>query len=558
MSQNDVDTLRASSELLVNPSDNGADSQSHHAPTDEGISSRQALKDDREIEAALGAGRRRRRWPWLIVGAAVGVGGTVAASEFLTTEDGSGAASPTETVELATAAVITQDLIDSVEYEADLGRGAAQPLLAGVDGTVTSIAAVGDQLDRGSVIATVDAQPVVAMYGTQPFWRDLQSGDEGFDVLQLETNLAALGFSSDGEMTVDGDFTYATVLAVQAWEESLGLEATGDVSLGRAVVIDGPSVVSEASALGSGARAGEPLVVVEPVSTAFDLTIDGTSLDDGVVMTAPVQAGTPIEQGTTLALLDGVAVQSITESSDVTHAILEAMDNEDTERLENLLVFFGFDPSGAIIVDDEADLATGAAIVAWQEATGLQTTGAGAAAYYVEAPAGLTVSTTHAAADTEVDSGALLATATAPTLIVTLDVVVDEIDTFTIGQPVEVEFADGSVLTGSVALIADVATPAATVDDIPTVAVDIALDEVPNDVVLGPVTLRVETGRISDAVLVPTRALVSLQEGGFAVSVRRADGTDELVGIELGAIDDGLAEVLSGNVSPGDDVVVPS
>lgn len=557
MNQNDVDTLTASSELLVNTSENGADAQSHNAPIDEGISS-QALKDDREIKAALGAGRSRRRWPWLIVGAAVGVGGTVAASEVLTTEDGSGAASPTETVELATAEVITQDLIDSVEYEADLGRGTVQTLLAGAEGTITSMAEVGDQLDRGSVIATVNAQPVVAMYGTQPFWRDLESGDEGVDVLQLEVNLAALGFTSDGEMKVDGDFTYATVLAVQTWEESLGLVATGDVPFGRAVVIDGPSVVSEASALGSGARVGEQLVVVEPVSAAFDLTIDGTELDDDVILTTPVQAGTPIEQGTTLAMLDGVAVQSITESSDVSQSILSAMENEDIERLENLLVFFGFDPDGAIVVDEEADLATVAAVVAWQEATGLQPTGAGAAAYYVEAPAGLTVSTTHAVDNTELDGRALLATATAPTLVVSLDVVVDEIDTFAIGQAVEVEVADGSVLTGSVAVIADVATSAATVDDVPTVAVDIVLDEVPDDVVLGPVTVRLETGRISDAVLVPTRALVSLQEGGFAVSLRRSDGTDELVGIELGVIDGGMAEVLSGDVSPGDDVVVPS
>lgn len=553
-----VDTLAASNDFRLERAEHGAPPEHDHASTDGETLTGRSVGSDDDIRATLGAGRKRRRWPWLIVGVAVGVGGTIAASEFLTTDDGTSEASSTTTVALSTATVISQDLVDSVEYEADLGRGTAQALLAGADGTVTSIVAVGDQLDRGTVIATVDAQPVVAMYGTQPFWRDLESGDDGVDVAQLEANLAALGFDADGDMTVDRNYTAATSEAVEAWEESLGLEASGDVPLGRAVVIGGPSVVSEASTVGSDARAGQQLVLVEPEATAIDLRIDGAALDDDVVLTSPAPVGTPIEQGTTLALLDGNVVQAVTELSTVSQPILEAIAAEDTERLENLLVFFGFDPTAAIVVDDEADLATVAALVAWQESIGLQPTGQGAAAYYVEAPAGLTVSAVHATDDAELAGGALVATATAPTLVVTLEVVVDEIDDFTLGQTVDVELADESVLTGHVAVIADVATEAATVDAIPTVAVAITLDDVLADVVLGPVTVRIETGRVSDAVLVPTRALVSLQEGGFAVSVRRADGTDQLVGIELGAFDDGLAEVLSGDVSPGDDVVVPS
>ncbi len=553
-----VGTLAASSEFLLETGEHEALTEHDHAPINGDTPTGRALGNDQEIRAALGAGRKRRRWPWLIVGVAVGVGGTIAASEFLTADHGTDEASSTQTVALTTATVITQDLVDSVEYEADLGRGTAQTLLAGADGTVTSIVAVGDQLDRGTVIATVDAQPVAAMYGTQPFWRDLESGDDGTDVVQLEANLAALGFDADGDMTVDRDYTSATVEAVEAWEESLGLEATGDVPLGRAVMIGGPSVVSEASTVGSDARIGQQLVLIEPEATAVDLTIDGAALDDDVVLTSPAPVGTPIEQGTTLALLDGIAVQAVTESSTVSQPILEAIAGEDIERLENLLVFFGFDPTTAIVVDDEADLTTVAAIVAWQESIGLQPTSAGAAAYYVEAPAGLAVSTVHATDNAELAGGTLVATATAPTLVVTLEVVVDEIDDFTLGQTVDVELADESVLTGHVAVIADVATEAASVDAIPTVAVDITLDDVLADVVLGPVTVRIEIGRVSDAVLVPTRALVSLQEGGFAVSVRRDDGTDQLVGIELGAFDDGLAEVLSGDVSPGDEVVVPS
>jgi hypothetical protein len=57
---------------------------------------------------------------------------------------------------------------------------------------------------------------------------------------------------------------------------------------------------------------------------------------------------------------------------------------------------------------------------------------------------------------------------------------------------------------------------------------------------------------------VPTRALVSLSEGGFAVEVRTPDGSTRLVGVELGVFDDGVVEVIAGDVTPGDDVVVPT
>ncbi|MEM8746527.1 MAG: peptidoglycan-binding protein [Actinomycetota bacterium] len=516
-----------------------------------------AASTDDDIAEALGTGRRRRRWPWLVAGIGVGVGGTVATSGAWDGDSGSADTTSTETVELTTAAVVAQDLVDSVEYDGDLGRSAAQEILAGADGTITSIVTIGEQLDRGDVIATIDDQPVVAMYGSQPFWRDLESGDEGLDVLQLEANLAALGFDADGAMTVDGDFTSATEDGVEEWEEQLGLDVTGEVPLGRVVVIDGPSIVADAASVSSAARLGQQLALIETERTAFDLVVDGRSVDADAVLTEVVAPGTPVDQGTTLALLDGVAVQAVTESSEVSGPILDAIGDGDVERLENLLVFFGFDPSDAIVVDDEVDLATAAAVIAWQESVGLQPTGATESAYYVESPTGLAVSATHADTETELDGGALLATASASTLAVSMEVVVDEIDDIQLGDAVEIDLADDSTLDGRIISIADVANEPANVDETPTVDVEIEVDEV-DEVVLGPVTVRIEVGRIEGAVLVPTRALVSLREGGFAVTVRRADGSEQLVGIELGAFDDGLVEVVSGDVSPGDDVVVPS
>ena len=59
------------------------------------------------------------------------------------------------------------------------------------------------------------------------------------------------------------------------------------------------------------------------------------------------------------------------------------------------------------------------------------------------------------------------------------------------------------------------------------------------------------------ATVAPTRALVTLAEGGFALEKVQADGTTVLVAVETGAFDDGVVEIESSQLQPGDEVVVP-
>ena len=62
---------------------------------------------------------------------------------------------------------------------------------------------------------------------------------------------------------------------------------------------------------------------------------------------------------------------------------------------------------------------------------------------------------------------------------------------------------------------------------------------------------------VRGATVVPVRALLALAEGGFAVE-KVIDGEQtRLIGVELGAFDDGMVEIVSGAIAPGDDVVVP-
>jgi len=148
-----------------------------------------------------------------------------------------------------------------------------------------------------------------------------------------------------------------------------------------------------------------------------------------------------------------------------------------------------------------------------------------------------------------------------PTLTASADIAADEIAGFAVGDDVEIEMPDGTTAAAVLVDIAEVADAATTEDGSPTIEITIEMtSEVGggDTIVTGPVTVLVEASRIEDAIVVPTRALVSLSEGGFAVEVRDTSGVTRLVAVELGTFDDGVVEIVSGDVAPGDEVVVPS
>jgi hypothetical protein len=65
----------------------------------------------------------------------------------------------------------------------------------------------GDTVDAGTVVATIDGAPVVAMIGDIPSYRDLStSSTDGADIRQLELNLVQLGFDPDHKITIDESY----------------------------------------------------------------------------------------------------------------------------------------------------------------------------------------------------------------------------------------------------------------------------------------------------------------------------------------------------------------
>lgn len=154
-----------------------------------------------------------------------------------------------------TGTVARRTLAEHLTATGTIGYAGETTVLARLSGTVTALPKVGAVVRRGGRLYAVAGEPVLLMYGAVPAYRTLAEGvSEGPDVEQLERNLAALGYEPG---TVDEDFTYATVAAVRAWQEGLGLEATGEVELGRVAFLPGPQRVTSLEAtLGEGLGGG--------------------------------------------------------------------------------------------------------------------------------------------------------------------------------------------------------------------------------------------------------------------------------------------------------------
>ncbi len=163
--------------------------------------------------------RSAKRWLVAVACAVAAValvgGGWLAATVFTSPEQRDAAAAAPSAVPVLVP-VELGDLLDtrtlSGEIRATEAYTAALVAPTGSSRSViTSVNAVGGtEVDVGSLIATVNGQPVFAFASPFPFYRDLGSGDTGPDVQALQEGLSALGLLGG----VDGTFGPATEKAV--------------------------------------------------------------------------------------------------------------------------------------------------------------------------------------------------------------------------------------------------------------------------------------------------------------------------------------------------------
>jgi len=432
----------------------------------------------------------------LLLGAALGAVGL-----WLVQRDTTESVS-TEATEVSTTTreAEQRDLVSSTEWAATLQAGTSAVVSATARGTITANSEVGDRIELGDVIAEIDANPVVALYGTVPQFRELGIDTaSGADVRQLEENLVALGYDEGETVVVDETFTDSTGEMVQRWETDLGIESPDAVvSAGQIAFIAGPSEVATRSPVGSQVANGQALATTVTLAESgfLALPIDVAAIRE---LASPGDQLTP---GQTVGEVDtgGASLPLVTVIGDP--------DIDNTDAVDVSL------PEAAVVVrtllEDTEFVTAGRPIYLW------------------ETPQGS----------------------------IELEVEVAEAGTFPVGQPVEVELPDGQLIAAAVDSVSNVARTvqdggnAVTIVDVnvqPTSAIE-------SDFTSGPVTVRVQDDAILGATVIPVRSLVALAEGGHAVEVEGRG----FVPVDLGAFDDGWVEVVNGTIEPGEVLVVPS
>lgn len=367
-------------------------------------------------------------------------------------------------------------------------------------GTVTWLAPEGSLLEQGEVLMRIDDRPVVVLYGEVPAYRMLRRNVEGADVLQLQEALVALGYDPDGDMDLDGSFGWWTQELVTEWQEDVGADDDGRVDL------------------------GEVLFVSEP------FTVDEWTVDVG-------------------SQVGGSAVASIYYET-------EATEGADVLALEEALARLGFDAGGTMVPDGVFDGATEEAVTAWQTEIGTEADGIVGPGEVVVLPGAVRISDRLAEPGATVTPGTAVLATSSDESVVTVDLPAADQALMEEGDRVVIVLPDDTEVEGTVSFKSETASVA---QGGATFEVLIVLDDVSAAEGLdqAPVEVELITDRADRVMAVPVTALVALAEGGYAVEVIAPDGTTYLVAVEPGMYAEGLVEVDSGNLQPGDRVVVP-
>lgn len=225
-------------------------------------------------------------------------------------------------------------------------------------------------------------------------------------------------------------------------------------------------------------------------------------------------------------------------------------DGADVAQLEQNLTDLGFGTD--VVVDEEFDKHTSAAIKAWQDSRGFKKTGVVNPSDVVIEQAPVRVAERKASVGDKLSPEIL--SITGAQQVIDLDVALDKVGLLSAGAAVEVELPDETRVDGTVAAIGRAATvkqegASATVEASVSLTSPVAsLDAAPVDVI-------VSKAKATGVLVVPIRALVALAEGGYAVE-KVSGATTQLIQVKPGAFGDGIVEIKGDGIAEGDSVVV--
>jgi len=218
---------------------------------------------------------------------------------------------------------------------------------------------------------------------------------------------------------------------------------------------------------------------------------------------------------------------------------------DDVEQLQAFLLAGGFDDDDRLTADGEFGPSTERAVKAWQEANGLEKTGAIDRSQLVFHPSALRIDDAPRVGDR---FNELRVTEGHQSITAQFE---QKAKSFVpVGASLELEVGDNERSTGVVQ------TAESKINESGTSVIEVTIDP---DGALASDTTRTKVIAsktvAADALLVPARSILALSGSGYALEVRTAGGS-ELRRVELGAFIDDLVEV-TGDVAEGDEVVVP-
>ncbi len=120
--------------------------------------------------------------------------------------------------------------------------------------------AAGRTIRNGQQLAEIDGEPLFALAGSVPAWRDLVPGESGPDVTELQKALARLGYYDNGDLA--GYFGGATEDAVALYYEHLGYTPPSDGGVPASDVVFLPALPATVVAVNgaAGQQPGQPFL----------------------------------------------------------------------------------------------------------------------------------------------------------------------------------------------------------------------------------------------------------------------------------------------------------
>ncbi len=251
-----------------------------------------------------GSGGRRGRLRWVIVAVVlvlVAAGAFVAVSGVFDSGGGNSTGGNGSATSLAT--VERRSLSEQMQVNGTLGYAGSYTVLGQAHGTVTWLPKAGAVIRDSRVLYRVDGAPVVLLYGSTPAYRALAEGATaadvtGADVAQLNHDLVALGYVDRSDVdSVWDEFSWATKAGVEKLQKHLGVDQTGELSLGDVVFLPTAARVTTVSA-NLGGQATGPLMTASSTARTVSVALDAdlqseVKAGDQVTITLPDGSTTP-------------------------------------------------------------------------------------------------------------------------------------------------------------------------------------------------------------------------------------------------------------------------